>query len=136
MIEKRFLGGLGAFLFGHGAYLAGLAAVQVDGPGAVVGVAVVLVMLSTIGRVVIRGARRTAGIAMAAPVAAYVLVLAAVIVLGIGTQNGFAIAGVLLFGSSDSILGIRQFVERKPWMDTAVAVTYHVAQGLLVLALL
>src|SRR5690348_15768787 len=48
--EKRFLGGLGAFLFGHAAYLAGLAQAQVDGPGAVVGVAVVLVLLATVGR--------------------------------------------------------------------------------------
>ncbi|HVU73293.1 MAG TPA: lysoplasmalogenase family protein [Mycobacteriales bacterium] len=134
--EKRFLGGLGAFLFGHGAYLAGLAQVQVDGPGAVVGVAVVLVVLATVGRVVIRGAKRKEGIAMAAPVAAYVLVLCAVIVLGLGTQQGWAVAGVLLFGTSDALIGLRQFVERKPWMDTAVAVTYHVAQALLVVALL
>ena len=135
--EKRFLAGLGAFLFGHGAYVAGLVPVQVDGPGEVVGIAVVLVLLTTVGRAVIRGARRRQeGIAMAAPVAAYMLVLCAVIILGIGTQDGWAIAGVLLFGSSDAILGLRQFVERRPWMDTAVAVTYHLAQGLLVVSLL
>ena len=135
--EKRFLAGLGAFLFGHGAYVAGLVPVQVDGPGEVVGIAVVLVVLTTVGRAVIRGARRRPeGIAMAAPVAAYVLVLCVVIILGLGTQDGWAIAGVLLFGSSDAILGLRQFVERRPWMDTAVAVTYHLAQGLLVVSLL
>ena len=134
--EKRFLAGLGAFLFGHGAYVAGLVPVQVDGPGEVVGIAVVLVLLTTVGRAVIRGAKRKDGIAMAAPVAAYVLVLCVVIILGIGTQDGWAIAGVLLFGSSDAILGLRQFVERRPWMDTAVAVTYHLAQGLLVVSLL
>jgi uncharacterized membrane protein YhhN len=133
--QNRFLAGLGAFLFGHGAYLVGLLDVQVDGPGEVIGIAVVLVLLGTLGRVVIRGARHRDGIAMAAPVAAYVLVLCAVIVLGVGTQHWPAVVGVLLFGSSDGILGYRQFVDRRPWMDTAVAVTYHLAQGLLVLSL-
>jgi hypothetical protein len=41
----------------------------------------------------------------------------------------------LLFASSDGVLGLRQFVVRRGWMDPAVAVTYHLAQGLLVLSL-
>ena len=50
--------------------------------------------------------------------------------------NTWAVAGAVLFLTSDTILGWRQFVAQRPWMPLAIMVTYHLAQAALVISLI
>ncbi len=52
-----------------------------------------------------------------------------------GAGNGWAVVGAALFVTSDTILGWRNFVSRRPWMPLAVMVTYHLGQAGLVASL-
>ena len=47
-----------------------------------------------------------------------------------------ALVGAALFVVSDTILAVNRFVRPLPHGDVAVHLTYHLAQGLLVLSLL
>jgi uncharacterized membrane protein YhhN len=49
--------------------------------------------------------------------------------------DGVGEAGATLFVASDSILALDRFDRHRRWMPTAVMVTYHLAQGLLVASL-
>lgn len=135
--EKRFLAGLGAFLLGHVAFVAAFLAAGLGQPGAAV-VAVLLLgaLLATVGRRVLPAARREGGWPLAAPVAAYVAVLSAMLLAAWMTGNALVALGAAVFAVSDSVLALNRFVGRRSWAPLAVMVTYHVAQALIVLGLL
>lgn len=135
--EKRFLAGLGAFLLGHVAFVAAFLAAGLEQPGAAV-VAVLLLgaLLATVARRVLPAARREGGWPLAAPVAAYVAVLSAMLLAAWMTGNALVALGAAVFAVSDSVLAVNRFVGRRSWAPLAVMVTYHVAQALIVLGLL
>jgi uncharacterized membrane protein YhhN len=72
---------------------------------------------------------------MAVPVAVYVLVISAMVVVALGTATALLVTAALLFYASDAMLGWNRFVTPKSWAHLAVMVTYHLAQGAFVLAL-
>jgi uncharacterized membrane protein YhhN len=137
----RFVPGLAAFLLAHIAYLA--AFLQVGGEPAwlIVGLVAGAVVAATVGRLVLRAAR-AAG--QGAPVTAYLAVITLMAVAATRTGEPAAIAGAWLFVTSDALLGWGRFRERAPGPErrggrvlrTTVMVTYHLAQGLIVLALI
>ena len=51
-------------------------------------------------------------------------------------RQRWAVAGAVLFLTSDTILGWRQFVSQRPWMPVTIMVTYHLAQAALVISLI
>ena len=129
----RLTGGLVAFLVAHLAYL--VAFVQLPGslPWLVAGLVAAAVLAGTVGRALVLAVR---GQGLAGPVAAYLVVICAMAVAATRTGLPAAIAGAWLFVTSDTLLGWGAF----RGTDTrgrrvAVIVTYHVAQLLLVLAL-
>ena len=137
----RFVPGLVAFLVAHVAYLLGFVA----GGGLLAGwmlagSAVAVVVLLTAGRVLIRAAG-LAGLAI--PVSGYMAALTLMAVAATGTGEAAAIAGGWLFVASDTMLGWGRFREPGPGLPrgggralgVAVMVSYHLAQGLIVLAL-
>jgi uncharacterized membrane protein YhhN len=129
-----FAPGLGAFLLAHVAYIVGLV---LDGvtPGALlVGLAIVTVVLVTIGWRLVNGVRETEP-ALAGPVTAYMIVISAMLVCAVGTRHPAAIVGAGLFYTSDALIGWNRFVRRQEWGDLAIIVTYHLGQILLVLSL-
>ena len=129
----RLTGGLTAFLVAHLAYLA--AFVQLPGSVAwlLVGVVAALVVAATVGRSLVLAAR---GAGMAAPVAAYLVAICAMAVAATRTGAPAAIAGAWLFVASDTLLGWGTFRGAESrGQRIAVIVTYHVAQLLLVIAL-
>lgn len=132
--SDRFVEGLGAFLVAHLAYLGGLVAAGVSGGLLLVGLVVVGVAVTAIGRPLLAGVREGAP-DLAVPVGAYMAVISAMVVCAIGTGNGVAIAGAALFYASDALIGLTRFVRAAPWAPVAVMVTYHVGQALLVLSL-
>lgn len=130
-----FVAGLAAFLLAHVAYIVGFLVAGFDGGGALIGLAVVVIAGGTLG-VRIVGAVRTRHAALLAPVVVYMSVISAMVLAAFGSKEPLAIAGALLFYSSDSLIAGDRFVEPKRWARPAIMSTYHLAQAALVLSLL
>jgi len=69
------------------------------------------------------------------PVAAYMTVISAMVVVAVGSGEPMAAAGALLFYSSDALIAWDRFVAAKSWARPAIMVTYHLAQAALVVSL-
>lgn len=137
MLQGRFVPGLASFLVAHLAYIAGFWLGPVGGAGPVefvVAVLPVAVLAVVVGPRILAGARahdrRLTG-----PVANYLVVICAMVASALLTGEPVAIAGAALFFASDAMIGFRNFVEKRPWMDLAIITTYHAGQALLVLSL-
>jgi uncharacterized membrane protein YhhN len=129
-----FVAGLGAFLLAHIAYVAGF---RLDaGPASelLLPAAAVLVVVAAVGRPVLRGVRRTDP-AMAAPVTAYMLVIAAMVTAALASGEPLTGAGAAVFMASDSLIAWNRFVRPLRWAPVAIMVTYHLGQAGIVLSL-
>jgi len=131
----KFLAGLSAFFVAHIFYVVGLVALGISFGGLLFGIAVMGLIALLVGRRIVQGA---AGVdkALIGPVSGYIAVISLMVASAIGTGRFFAIAGALLFASSDSLLGWTRFVSEVPKSRTIVIVTYHLGQIGLVLALI
>lgn len=126
----RFVPGLASFLLAHVAYVIGF---WVADGEANAGLGV-LVVLAVVAVRIVRAVRRTAP-ELLVPVIAYIVVIASMVAAAIEHREGVGIAGAVLFATSDSVLALDRFERHRRWMPTAVMVTYHVAQALLVASL-
>jgi uncharacterized membrane protein YhhN len=125
--RERFVAGLGAFLLGHLAFVAGFVAGGLDQPWlAAVALVVVSIALAVVGRRVVAGARRTDP-ALGGPVTAYLLIIGSMAVVGAWHGDPWGIAGALAFVVSDALLGWNKFVQPFRSAAVAVMVTYHAA---------
>jgi uncharacterized membrane protein YhhN len=132
----RFVPGLVAFLLGHLAWVGACLGVGLDRPAlGWVGVGVLVVALVA-GRRILPAAHRAGGPTLAGAVAAYMLVIGAMAVVGWATGLVLVGLGATLFVVSDTVLAIGRFVQERRWTRPVVMVTYHLAQGLLVAGLL
>ncbi|HEX2904724.1 MAG TPA: lysoplasmalogenase family protein, partial [Jatrophihabitans sp.] len=131
-----FLLGLAAFFLGHLCYLGALRATGLDQLSVVFGLLLVLVSLLSFGYRIIAGAHAAGGTGLTAAVTLCIVALGSVVVFGVGTAQLLIAPGVVLFALSDLILGYDRFVRPRSWGPLAIIVTYHLAQGLLVLGLL
>lgn len=132
--EPAFVAGLGSFLVAHLLYVVGMIILGVSGGALAVGAAVALVVIATVGRRVVIGAKATDR-RLFVPVMAYVAVIAVMIATSFGTGIVVGIVGALLFGLSDSVIGWTRFLRDFPHSRVLVMVTYHLGQVGLVLAL-
>jgi uncharacterized membrane protein YhhN len=131
--RERFVGGLVAFLLAHMAYIVGLGLQAQSVGGVLLGLLVVGTVLSTMGRRTFEAVRRGHP-GLLGPVAAYVVVISAMVVAAFATGQPLAMAGATLFYASDAMLAWNRFVaQRVP--RPAVLAAYHVGQALLVLSL-
>lgn len=131
-----FLPGLGSFLLAHVAYVGGLS--QLGGsPGAylVASIAVVAYGAALSSRVlpaVWSGGHR----ALVGPLVAYLVVIGAMVVCALVSGSVLASLGAVSFLVSDSLIAETRFVRPHAWGQVTIMVTYHLAQGLLVVSLL
>jgi uncharacterized membrane protein YhhN len=132
--QDVFVAGLGAFLLAHLAYVVGLLTSGVHAGGLLVGLVLAVAGFVLVGARLMVGVRRTDP-ALVTPVLAYLVVISALVITACGTGRALAIAGAVLFYVSDSLLGRQRFLEARERGNTAVMVTYHLAQFLLVLSL-
>jgi uncharacterized membrane protein YhhN len=126
----RFVAGLASFLLAHVAYVVGFWQVE---PRRETAVVAVLLLAPVAVRVV--GAVRRHEPELTVPVVIYISVIAAMVASALRYGNAVGMVGAGLFAVSDSILAIDRFDRHRRWMPTAVMVTYHGAQALLVLSL-
>jgi uncharacterized membrane protein YhhN len=134
--DSWFVRGLAAFLAGHVAYAMGFVVAEPWRWWAFALASIGLGLLgATIGRRVVVGAvaRRRS---LRVPVTSYLGVISLMVASASAAGNTWAVAGALLFLTSDTILGWRQFVARRPWMPIAIMVSYHLAQAALVMSLI
>ena len=133
LMRDRFIPGLAAFLLGHIAFAVMFVIVGLRST-ALAGLAVLIAALLGAGVAphVLRGARAQG---LRRPVAAYLVVISAMTVIGWATANPWFSVGATAFIVSDSILGWSMFVHRHRWMPVAIMVTYHVAIAALAVGL-
>lgn len=134
--ELPFLIGLGAFLLGHLAYLVAFVRHGLHVIPLFAGVLVVLGTAVLALPRVLPGADRQGGRRMAALVGAYAAVLGAMTVLGFGTAALATGIGALLLLASDVTLAWGRYVQPLLRGPVIVAVTYHLAQLLIVVGLI
>jgi alkenylglycerophosphocholine/alkenylglycerophosphoethanolamine hydrolase len=137
-----FVPGLAAFLLGHVLFIVGLLHPPTGAPFSFssigLAVAVVVVVVVEIGpgvalyRSLVRGGHRQ----LVGPVAVYVVAIGTLVVLATNVSVPAAAVGAVLFLVSDTVLALNRFVRPVPQGQLVVHVTYHLAQGLLVLSLL
>lgn len=138
--EARFLAGLAAFLLGHFAYVTALRPLGPQSLAAAApGVVLVLVLVAVVGRPVLAASRRQGGAGLSGAVAAYMLVLGAMVVTAWGTAQPLVAAGATVFMASDALLARNRFLgtaRDKRLSRVLVMVTYHAGQALIVLGAL
>lgn len=133
--HRRFRTGLGAFLLAHIAYILGMQRLQESNTALGLGLMIAVIIVAALGRGIARGAWLRAGMAEAASVVVYMLVLGAMLAWAFGTARPMAAAGAALFLISDLFLAWGRYLRPHPAGPLAVAVTYHAAQALLVVSL-
>ncbi|NUO91483.1 MAG: lysoplasmalogenase [Dermatophilaceae bacterium] len=132
--ETRFLVGLAAFLLAHVAYIwAILDMAPAEGFPWLLLVAVPAVVLlhAEVGRDIVRhsGGQKV-------PVLVYQLVLSALLLVAAFRGDWLLFVGCAVFVASDAVLGHDRFVQARRWAPLTVIITYHLAQALIVVALL
>lgn len=132
----RFQAGLAAFLVGHLAYLFAFAEVGLATGIGVWGAAVALMVSVAVTRDVVPNTWRLGGPGLALPVAAYTLVIGAMLVAAWMTGEPLVAVGATVFVASDTILARDRFVAPLPRGHLWVMITYFTGQALIVLGVL
>lgn len=139
--DGAFLGGLGAFLLGHACYVMAFLQFGVTWKYLLSGALVTIGIAALALPAVLRGANRTGGHELAVVVSVYALLLGATATLAVGTDSIAVAVGGVLFLVSDTLLARERFVgpvrPASPVVGPiAVIVSYHAAQGLILLGLI
>lgn len=129
--RNLFVAGLASFLLGHVAYIAGFGLGE-----AWPWMLAVAVVAAAVGTPILRALRARREAALIGPVVAYMAVISVMVACAIGTGDAVAIAGAALFMLSDSLIAWNRFVRPLAWAPVTIMVTYHLAQGGLVLSLI
>lgn len=130
-----FLAGLLAFLLGHLGYARAMQVHGTDQLSVAFGLILVLIALLSFGYRVIAGAHALGGGRLTVAVVLYMVALGSAVVLGVGTEQLWIASGIVLFAISDLVLAYDRFVQARPYAPVSVAITYHLAQALLLLGL-
>jgi uncharacterized membrane protein YhhN len=134
--DTRFRLGLAAFLVGHLAYVASFIELGLDPQGWNYLSFLVLGGCLLATRQVAASTYLRGGLALAAPVAVYTVVIGAMVIYAFTTGVALIAVGATVFAISDSALARDRFV--RPWdgAQLLVMVTYHVGQALIVAGVL
>jgi uncharacterized membrane protein YhhN len=130
-----FTAGLASFLLGHLCYCVAMLRYGSEQLSLGFGLVLVLLTLLAFGHRVLGGAQAQGGTALTMAVAAYITALGSTVVFGIGTSSLWVAYGIVLFAFSDLVLASDRFVARRSWAPLTVAISYHLAQSLLLLGL-
>ena len=134
--ENSFRLGLASFLVGHLAYVACFLALGTDPQSWNYLSLLVLGGCLLATRQVAASTYLRGGLALAAPVAIYTVVIGAMVIYAFTTGVALIAVGATIFAVSDTVLARDRFV--RPWdgAQLLVMVTYHVGQALIVAGVL
>lgn len=130
-----FVPGLASFLVAHVCYVVALGPDRPNDVAAAVAACAVLFVGILLFVRLLRGLISKGRRELIGPVAAYAIAISVMLYSAL-TFSPAAAAGAAFFYLSDSLIGWTRFVADLPHGKVAIHVTYHVAQVLLVLALL
>ncbi|HEU5270918.1 MAG TPA: lysoplasmalogenase family protein [Jatrophihabitans sp.] len=133
--QLLFLAGLLAFLLGHLGYARAMQVYGTDRLSVAFGLTLVLIALLSFGYRIMAGAHALGGGRLTVAVVLYVVALGSAVVLGVGTEQLWIAAGIVLFAISDLVLAYDRFVQARSHAPVTVAISYHLAQALLLLGL-
>ncbi len=142
--SNRFIVGLGAFLLGHLCFIVGL--LQPPAPpgtppftfsalGLAVAAVAVVAVEAVPGAVLLRSLAAGGDRTLIPPVCVYIAAIVTMVVLAVNVGVAAAAVGATLFLVSDTLLAWNRFVRPVGYGPVGIHVTYHLAQGLLVLSL-
>jgi uncharacterized membrane protein YhhN len=139
--SDAFVLGLGAFLLGHLAYVAGFIADGMVASRLGIGIVLVALAIAAIGLPILRAVRAGDEPELAGPVMAYMAVISVMVASAIGAGSPVAILGATLFYTSDACIAWNRFVSpegRGPTSHPRLAIitSYHAAQVALVLSVI
>jgi uncharacterized membrane protein YhhN len=100
-----------------------------------VSVAIAAVVIGILGKRIL-SAVRLQDRALVGPVAAYMVVIGAMLATALAVGNPLAAAGAVLFVTSDSLIAWNRFVGKVPNASVLIMVTYHLGQAGLVVSLI
>jgi uncharacterized membrane protein YhhN len=134
--DHRFRLGLAAFLVGHVAFVLSFIQVGLDPRGWNYVSLLVLGACLLATRQVAASTYLRGGLALAAPVGLYTVVIGAMLIYAFTTGEPLIAIGATVFAVSDTVLARDRFV--RPWdrAQLLVMVTYHVGQALIVIGVL
>jgi uncharacterized membrane protein YhhN len=134
--DRSFRLGLGSFLVGHLAYVGCFIALGLDPQSWNYLSFLVLAGCLLATRQVAMATYLRGGLALAAPVAVYTVVIGAMVIYAFTTGVGLIAWGAAIFAVSDTVLARDRFVH--PWdrAQLLVMVTYHVGQALIIAGVL
>jgi uncharacterized membrane protein YhhN len=134
--DTRFRLGLAAFLVGHIAFVLSFVQLGLDPQGWNYISLLVLGGCLLATRQVPASTYLRGGLALAAPVAVYTVVIGAMVIYAFTTGVTLIAVGATVFAASDTVLARDRFV--RPWdrAQLVVMVTYHVGQALIVAGVL
>jgi uncharacterized membrane protein YhhN len=134
--QDLFVPGLAAFLVGHLCYVVGFWTHRPSTGALAIAVVVVLAVVVPLARRILTAISRSGQAGeFGAPVAGYIVVIAAMLASALATGNVLAGAGAVLFVASDSMIAWDRFVRSWAWAPVAIMVTYHLGQAGLVASL-
>jgi uncharacterized membrane protein YhhN len=134
--DSRFRLGLAAFLVGHVAFVLCFVQVGLDPQGWNYVSLLVLGGCLLATRQVAASTYLRGGLALAAPVGLYTVVIGAMLIYAFTTGEAVIAVGATVFAVSDTVLARDRFV--RPWerAQLVVMATYHVGQALIVVGVL
>ena len=132
----NFVGGLSSFLVAHLAYVLAFLTLGFQRWWALAGLLIAVLLSLTAGRRIVQGAIADGGAALGAGVAAYLLVICAMVVTASGTGRPIVLLGAVSFLVSDTVLALDRFVGPRGHARIVVIVTYHLGQLLMVIGAL
>ncbi len=134
--DTRFRLGLAAFLVGHLAFVASFVQLGLDPQGWNYVSFLVLGACLLATRQVAASTYLRGGLALAAPVGIYTVVIGAMVIYAFTTGVPLVAIGATVFAVSDTMLARDRFV--RPWDGARllVMITYHVGQALIVAGVL
>jgi len=143
--RNLFVPGLASFLVGHVLFIVGLlqppsppgtAPFAFSSTGLLVAAIAILLAAAAPAFLIFRSLISEGHRELIAPVAVYLVAIATMAVLALNVGVPAAAAGAIFFLVSDTVLALRRFVWPIRQGNLVVHITYHLAQGLLVLSLL
>lgn len=131
---NRFVEGLAAFLVAHVFYIGAFlqSAGAPNATGALVGLAVSVILVARIGPQIMVGAHQQDP-RLRWPVRAYIAALSIMLMAGVSTHTLTAGIGAVLFAISDAVLGWNRFAVPLRLGRLLTHIPYHLGQGLIAL---